>query len=205
MTLDAFIAERQARWAELESAIKRAKRGRIRTQSSGDIERFGLLLRQASSDLAIARRDHPDAPATEYLNTLCARAHPLLYRGTPMRLGSIWSFFATALPRSCGGKIVDRIDRASGNTPAAPSPFASPLASRARHILALNSAIHFVFARYLTVRAMACRARPPRGRCPAAIARIGGCGPRVRVARIGADTGGATDGRRWPARAASAP
>lgn len=100
MTLDAFIAERQARWAELESAIKRAKRGRIRTQSSGDIERFGLLLRQASSDLAIARRDHPDAPATEYLNTLCARAHPLLYRGTPMRLGSIWTFFATALPRS---------------------------------------------------------------------------------------------------------
>jgi uncharacterized membrane protein SpoIIM required for sporulation len=100
MTLDAFIAERQARWAELESAIKRAKRGRIRTQSSDDIERFGLLLRQASSDLAIARRDHPDAPVTEYLNTLCARAHPLLYRGTPVRIGSIRSFFATALPRS---------------------------------------------------------------------------------------------------------
>jgi uncharacterized membrane protein SpoIIM required for sporulation len=100
MTLDAFIAERQARWAELEAAIKTAKRGRIRTQSASDIERFGLLLRQASSDLAIARRDHPDAPATEYLNTLCARAHPLLYRGTPMRLGSIWSFFGTALPRS---------------------------------------------------------------------------------------------------------
>jgi uncharacterized membrane protein SpoIIM required for sporulation len=100
MTLDAFIAERQARWAELESAIKTAKRGRIRTQSATDIERFGLLLRQTSSDLAIARRDHPEAPVTEYLNTLCARAHPLLYRGTPMRLGSIWSFFGTALPRS---------------------------------------------------------------------------------------------------------
>jgi len=100
MTLDAFIAERQARWAELEAAIKTAKRGRIRTQSASDIERFGLLLRQASSDLAIARRDHPDAPATEYLNTLCARAHPLLIRGTPMRLGSIWHFFGTALPRS---------------------------------------------------------------------------------------------------------
>jgi uncharacterized membrane protein SpoIIM required for sporulation len=100
MTLDVFIAERQARWAELESAIKKAKRGRIRTQSATDIERFGLLLRQTSSDLAIARRDHPEAPVTEYLNTLCARAHPLLYRGTPMRLGSIWRFFGTALPRS---------------------------------------------------------------------------------------------------------
>jgi uncharacterized membrane protein SpoIIM required for sporulation len=100
VTLDAFIAERQARWAELEAAIRTAKRGRIRTQSASAVERFGLLLRQTSSDLAIARRDHPDAPITEYLNTLCARAHPLLYRGSPVRLGSIWGFFGTALPRS---------------------------------------------------------------------------------------------------------
>ena len=100
MSLDTFIAERSSRWAALEAAIKTAKRGRLRSQSAGDIERFGLLLRQTSSDLAIARRDHPDAPITEYLNTLCARAHPLLYRGRPWRLGSIWPFFATALPRS---------------------------------------------------------------------------------------------------------
>jgi uncharacterized membrane protein SpoIIM required for sporulation len=100
MSLDTFIAERQTRWAELDAAIKTAKRGRLRTQSASDIERFGMLLRQASSDLAIARRDHPDAPITEYLNTLCARAHPLLYRGTPLRLGSLGTFFATALPRS---------------------------------------------------------------------------------------------------------
>jgi uncharacterized membrane protein SpoIIM required for sporulation len=100
MSLDSFIVERRARWAELDAAIKTAKRGRLRTQSASDIERFGLLLRQTSSDLAIARRDHPDAPITEYLNTLCARAHPLLYRGNPMRFGSIGIFFATALPRS---------------------------------------------------------------------------------------------------------
>jgi uncharacterized membrane protein SpoIIM required for sporulation len=100
MSLDAFIAERQPRWAALEAAIKTAKRGRPRNQSAGDIERFGMLLRQTSSDLAIARRDHPDAPITEYLNTLCARAHPLLYRGRPWRLGALAPFFATALPRS---------------------------------------------------------------------------------------------------------
>lgn len=100
MSLDAFIAERQGRWSALEAAIKTAKRGRLRTQSASDIENFGLLLRQTSSDLAIARRDHPDAPITEYLNTLCARAHPLLYRGSPWRPGSIGPFFATALPRA---------------------------------------------------------------------------------------------------------
>ena len=100
MSLDVFIAERQARWAALEAAIKTAKRGRLRNQSASDIERFGLLLRQTSSDLAIARRDHPDAPITEYLNTLCARAHPLLYRGRAWRLGAVGPFFATARPRS---------------------------------------------------------------------------------------------------------
>lgn len=100
MSLDAFIAERQGRWGALEAAIKTAKRGRLRNQSASDIERFGSLLRQTSSDLAIARRDHPDAPITEYLNTLCARAHPLLYRGRPWRIGAIAPFFATALPRS---------------------------------------------------------------------------------------------------------
>ncbi len=86
MSLETFIAERQPRWAALEAAISTAKRGRLRSQSARDIERFGLLLRQASSDLAIARRDHPDAPITEYLNQLCARAHPLLYRGTALAL-----------------------------------------------------------------------------------------------------------------------
>lgn len=100
MSLDTFIAERQGRWGALEAAIKTAKRGRLRNQSASDIERFGTLLRQTSSDLAIARRDHPDAPITEYLNTLCARAHPLLYRGKPWRVGAIAPFFATALPRS---------------------------------------------------------------------------------------------------------
>jgi uncharacterized membrane protein SpoIIM required for sporulation len=100
MSLDTFIAERQGRWGALEAAIKTAKRGRLRNQSASDIERFGTLLRQTSSDLAIARRDHPDAPITEYLNTLCARAHPLLYRGKPWRIGAIAPFFATALPRS---------------------------------------------------------------------------------------------------------
>lgn len=100
MTLETFIAERQARWAQLEDAVKQAKRGRLRTMPAEDIERFGLLLRHASSDLAIARRDFPDSAATEYLNALCSRAYPLLYRGTPIRLSSLGRFYARGLPRA---------------------------------------------------------------------------------------------------------
>jgi Stage II sporulation protein E (SpoIIE)/GAF domain len=42
---------------------------------------------------------------------------------------------------------------------------------------------------------MACRYPTAAGRLPCGYARIGGCEPRVRAARIGADTGGATDGQ----------
>ena len=100
MTLDNFIAERQARWAELEGAVRRARRGRLRSLGAAEIERFGLLLRHASSDLAIARRDYPDTAVTEYLNTLCARAHPLLYRGAPLRLSDLGGFYVRGLPRA---------------------------------------------------------------------------------------------------------
>ncbi|MFN2581735.1 MAG: stage II sporulation protein M, partial [Candidatus Dormibacteria bacterium] len=100
MTLETFVAERQQRWAALEDSIHKAKRGRLRSMSTADIERFGLLLRHASSDLAIARRDFPEATVTEYLNGLCARAHPLLYRGRPARPGALLAFFAVGLPRA---------------------------------------------------------------------------------------------------------
>ncbi|MBV8194196.1 MAG: stage II sporulation protein M, partial [Candidatus Dormibacteraeota bacterium] len=83
-----------------EALVKRARRGRLRSTPAEDIERFGLLLRHASSDLAIARRDYPDEAITEYLNLLCSRAHPLLYRGTPIRIGAIGGFYARGLPRA---------------------------------------------------------------------------------------------------------
>jgi uncharacterized membrane protein SpoIIM required for sporulation len=100
MTVDTFIAERQARWAELESAVKTARRGRLRSLPASQLERFGLLVRHTSSDLAIARREYPDAAITEYLNGLVSRAHPLLYHGSPIRLSAVPRFYATGLPRA---------------------------------------------------------------------------------------------------------
>ena len=99
MSLDRFIAERQSRWSELEASITSSRRG-LRTLPASSLERFGVLVRHASSDLAIARRDYPDAAITEYLNSLCARAHPILYRGTSVPFRAIPSYFAVGLPRA---------------------------------------------------------------------------------------------------------
>ncbi|MFN2452380.1 MAG: stage II sporulation protein M [Candidatus Dormibacteria bacterium] len=98
MTADQFVARRQPAWVELEAAIRRTKSG-IRSMPARDLERFGVLYRHAASDLAIARRDFAHEEVTRYLGELCARAHPLVYRGEGLRPAAIPHFYAVELPR----------------------------------------------------------------------------------------------------------
>lgn len=98
MTAEQFADRRRTGWAELEAHIARARRGALRAVPAADLQRFGVLYRHAASDLAIARRDFPDQPVTEYLNGLCGRAHPLLHRGTPVRPSALPHFYAAVLP-----------------------------------------------------------------------------------------------------------
>ncbi len=100
MTLDAFIATRRDRWAELEAMLQRSRRGRLRDTPASALERFGALNREAASDLAIARRDFPDDDVTTYLNDLCARAHPLMYRSPPARPRDVLRWLAVGIPRA---------------------------------------------------------------------------------------------------------
>lgn len=100
MTVEEFVARRQPAWQELEGGIRRARRGSLRALSAQDLERFGMLYRRAAGDLAIAARDFPGQPVTEYLNSLCTRAHPLLFRGPSPRLTRAFHFYAVELPRA---------------------------------------------------------------------------------------------------------
>lgn len=98
MTVDQFTARRRPVWLELETAITRASGG-LRTMPATDLERFGVLYRHAASDLAIAARDFPDDQVTTYLNGLCSRAHPLLYRGRAASAVDVVGFYTRDLPR----------------------------------------------------------------------------------------------------------
>jgi uncharacterized membrane protein SpoIIM required for sporulation len=100
MTLEGFVASRTQRWAQLESMLARSRRGRLRDIPAAELERFGLLCREAASDLAIARRDFPQDDVCTYLNDLCARAHPMLYRAPPLRRGEVVRWFVTGIPRA---------------------------------------------------------------------------------------------------------
>ncbi|MHB8533714.1 MAG: stage II sporulation protein M [Solirubrobacteraceae bacterium] len=100
MTLEQFTASRQARWQELETLLARSRRGRLRRVPAADLERLGTLYRQAASDLAIARRDFADSNTEDFLNDLCARAHPVLHRAAPLRPAQLWTWFALGIPRA---------------------------------------------------------------------------------------------------------
>ena len=101
MTIDDFTARRRPGWYELEGAINRANSG-VGGMTSSDLERFGVLYRHAAGDLAIANRDFPTDNVAVYLNSLCSRAHTMLYLGRGgMRLvlAQIADFYRSGLPR----------------------------------------------------------------------------------------------------------
>jgi uncharacterized membrane protein SpoIIM required for sporulation len=100
MRFEEFVARRQESWRDLEAGIRQARRGRLRGMSAEELERFGMLYRRTAGDLAIAARDFPGQPVTEYLNSLLTRAHPLLFRGPSPRLTRVVGFYAVELPRA---------------------------------------------------------------------------------------------------------
>jgi uncharacterized membrane protein SpoIIM required for sporulation len=98
MRMDTFIGRRQADWQRLETLVKMAK-SRAEALSAADLYELGRLYRSATSDLALAQRDFPDAQVTIYLNQLVARAHALLYREEPLRWQQLKHFYGETFPQ----------------------------------------------------------------------------------------------------------
>ena len=98
MTLDDFVAAHKPGWQRLESLLQRMRGGRLSGLTADDVLAFGHLYRQATSDLAVARRDYPYDRTTIYLNGLVARAHPFIYRGDPTDSGRVTDFYRRTFP-----------------------------------------------------------------------------------------------------------
>src|ERR1700736_6769695 len=97
---EAFQERRRTAWDELEELLRQSRGGALRNQPVQRLERLGTLYRRTASDLAIARRDFAGEPITDYLNSLVARAYPLIHRGRPLRPAAIGDFFARGIPRA---------------------------------------------------------------------------------------------------------
>jgi len=98
MKTDEFYQSRKQEWELLSSLVELAQKD-IKRLSTQDIERLASLYRAISSDLAVARRDFPRHPLTQYLNQLVARAHGTLYQGEPLAFNRLVEFAGRGFPR----------------------------------------------------------------------------------------------------------
>jgi uncharacterized membrane protein SpoIIM required for sporulation len=98
MNVDKFYQSRNKEWELLNNLLERGRQD-VRRLSPADIEQLASLYRQASSDLALAKRDFPNHQVTRSLNQLVAGAHALLYQGEPVVFGRLLRFFTSGFPR----------------------------------------------------------------------------------------------------------
>ena len=124
MTVEQFIAARQAGWEQLERLTRRARAGQIAALTPAELEDLGRLYRQATADLAQARRDYAGDRLLIYLNRLVAETYPVIYQPEGWNLGRVIRFYTQGFPR-----LVSRKPRKWGSEPCTS---AAAIVSRAR-------------------------------------------------------------------------
>jgi uncharacterized membrane protein SpoIIM required for sporulation len=94
-----WIALRKENWSRLETLVKQVETSSLKTLSTADLRDFGLLYRQAASDLSAVRADEASRTLEAYLNRLVSRAHNHIYSGDRLNLTSVWNFLSKGYPR----------------------------------------------------------------------------------------------------------
>jgi uncharacterized membrane protein SpoIIM required for sporulation len=100
MTAQEFVARRSPDWARLEGLLKRGRRGRLGGLAPDDVLTLAGLYRQATADLARARRDWPAEPVTAYLNRLVALGYSVVYRRSGDVGRRVADFYLRTLPQT---------------------------------------------------------------------------------------------------------
>jgi uncharacterized membrane protein SpoIIM required for sporulation len=100
MRADEFVARRRLDWAKLEALLKHGRRGRLGGLQPDDVLSLAGLYRQATADLARARRDWPAEPVTAYLNRLVALGYSVVYRRSGYVGKRLAGFYVETLPRT---------------------------------------------------------------------------------------------------------
>jgi uncharacterized membrane protein SpoIIM required for sporulation len=94
-----WIALRKENWSRLETLVKQVETSSLKTLSTADLRDFGLLYRQAASDLSAVRADEASRTLEAYLNRLVSRAHNHIYSGDRLNLTSVWNYLSKGYPR----------------------------------------------------------------------------------------------------------
>lgn len=88
--LDDFVRTRTPSWNELDELVQRAGNNPSRLGADG-VQRLGRCYRATAADLAQARRRYPGDPVVASLESLVARARPVVYHSGARR-GTVREF-----------------------------------------------------------------------------------------------------------------
>lgn len=99
MLAEDFISAKRPAWERLEQLLRTSQSARLTALSAEELYELGKLYRQATSDLAVARRDFPLHRVTAYLNGLVGRAHGAVYRNEATTWGRIREFILLTFPQ----------------------------------------------------------------------------------------------------------
>lgn len=95
-TADRLLQRQRASWQKLTDLLDKNER---HTLTPPEIRELGQLYRSATSDLALAQRDFPQAEVTLYLNQLVGRAHAAVYQSEPLQANRLRRFVTHGYPR----------------------------------------------------------------------------------------------------------
>jgi uncharacterized membrane protein SpoIIM required for sporulation len=99
MVAEEFVTTKRPGWERLETLLKRIRRSRLQSLEADELYELGRLYRQATSDLAVARRDWPAHPVVQYLNGLVGRAHGEIYRNEATTWRRLRDFVVLRFPQ----------------------------------------------------------------------------------------------------------
>jgi uncharacterized membrane protein SpoIIM required for sporulation len=100
--VERFVRLHRGRWERLSVLLDRANATRAARReplSVDEVEELVRLYRQATTDLAVARRDFPGERVTVFLNQLVTRAYAVVYREPPAVFSRLRRFYRHDLPR----------------------------------------------------------------------------------------------------------
>jgi uncharacterized membrane protein SpoIIM required for sporulation len=100
MVAEDFISAKRPNWERLEQLLGKVQSVRLAALSAEELYELGRLYRQATSDLAVARRDFPQHRVTEFLNGLVGRAHGAVYQNEATTWGRLRDFIVLTFPQT---------------------------------------------------------------------------------------------------------
>jgi uncharacterized membrane protein SpoIIM required for sporulation len=98
MISNSWIEQRLPNWNNLENLLYRAEQHGLKSLDAAELESFGLLYRQAATDLAAVRGERAARVVEQYLNRLVSRAHHYVYAGGKITLRTLLTFFLKEYP-----------------------------------------------------------------------------------------------------------